>query len=136
MKTIHKHTERQGLLELIDKRASTAIDAGLAFTVEYRDNGITEAQFKAMHVWIHHCVKYLNDLCLYRCSPVSGKKIPWTDLAFKEDVYKVVLKAMTNKTTTKKQNTIEPNDIVLCISGHMATGYERNVCLPAWPSNR
>ena len=136
MKTISNHEEINELLIFIEGKAVKAINAGLSFTVEHRDNGITESQFNAMHVWIRKCVQYLNEKKLYRCAPVSGRMIEWSEEAFKDDVYKVVLKAMSNKVSTKDQNTIDPTDVVLCISGHMSTGYEENVCLPEWPSNR
>lgn len=135
MKTIHTHEEIQGLLVHIDGQATKTIKKGLAFTVEYRDNGITEAQFSALHVWIRECVKYLNKKKMYRCGPVTGKKIPWTERAYKDDVYKVVLEAMTNKKSTLEQSTVDPNEIYLCICGHMQTAYEQDLCLPQWPSN-
>ena len=136
MKTIEKYTDIDAVLSLIDKHSTAAIKMGLKFTVEWRTDGITEPQFSALHVWIRLCVDYLNNKRLYRCSPVTGKKILWTERAFKEDVYKVVLKALSDKDSTKKQNTVEPNDIRLAISGHMAAGYKDDVCLPDWPSLR
>ena len=134
MKTIERHNQIHDLLCEIDAKATEALNKGLKFTVEYRDDGITKSQFDAMHVWIRWCVKYLNEIGAYRLSPVSGKLIPWTDIAFKEDIYKVVLNALSGKGSTKKQNTVEPNDIRLAISGHMATGYKMDICLPEWPS--
>ena len=135
MKTIHSEIEINDLLIKIEQEAIKAIRKNLAFTVEYRDNGITEKQFKAMHVWCRLCAEYLNDKKLYRLSPVSGKQIPWTLIAFKEDVYKVVLAAL-GKDSTKKQDTIEPNTIRLAISAHMATGFKADVMLPEWPQNK
>ena len=136
MKTIEKAHQIDEVLRWIDEKATKAINKGLKFTVEGRDDGITEAQFSSLHVWIRMCVNYLNDIDALRLSPVSGKLIPWTELAFKEDVYKVVLKLWKNKKSTKDQNTSEPNDIRLAISGHLATGYKKNIMLPEWPSNR
>ena len=136
MKTIRDFKEINPLLIEIDKAATKAFNNGLSFTVEYRDNGITDKQFSALHVWIRHCVQHLNNLGLFRLSPVSGKKIPWTESAFKDDVYKVVLKALCDKSSTKDQNTIEPDAIRLAISGHMATAWDTTVTLPEWPQKR
>lgn len=136
MLTIDNHKNIDELLKKIDYEATRALNSGKKFTIEWRDNGITKNQFDALHVWIRHCVNYLNDIGAYRMSPVSGKKIPWTERAFKDDVYKVVLKGWANKTSTKVQNTTEPDEIRLAISGHMATAYEQNILLPEWPSYR
>ena len=136
MRTIEDHKQIDQLLRMVDEHATKAINEGKKFTVEWRDNGITEKQFKGLHVWFRHCCTYLNDRGLYRLSPVSGKKIPSTEKAFKNDVYKVILAALTKKQSTKYQSTIEPNDIVMAISGHMATAWSTSVQLPPWPSNR
>ena len=136
MKTVEHHSQIRELLNDIDTKATKAINAGLKFTVEYRDNGITEKQFDSLHVWIRWCVKYLNERALYRCAPITARPIPWTELIFKEDVYKVVLKRWKNKHSTKRQNTIDPEEIRLAISGHMATAYNDNIQLPEWPSAR
>ena len=121
---------------MIDAEATKAINSGKNFTAKWTDNNITSNQFNAMHVWIRQCVNYLNEIGMYRLSPVSGKKIPWTEIAFKEDVYKVILKALADKDSTKEQTTKNPNDIRLAISGHMATAYKENILLPEWPSFR
>jgi hypothetical protein len=135
MRTIHNPEQINGILVDVEKAALAAFKNELAFTVEWRDNGITEKQFSAMHVWIKLCVDYLNSIGAYRKSPVSGKLIPWTPQAFKDDVYKVILAALGKK-STKDQNTIEPNVIRLAISGHMATAWEKDIMLPEWPSAR
>ena len=136
MITINHHSEIDALLKTIDAEATKAINSGKNFTAKWTDNNITNNQFNAMHVWIRQCANYLNEIGMYRLSPVSGKKIPWTEIAFKEDVYKVVLKALADKDSTKEQTTKNPNDIRLAISGHMATAYKENILLPEWPSLR
>lgn len=136
MRTIERHIEINRLLNDIDLAATDAINRGLKFTVEWRDDGVTEKQFKASHVWFKWCADYLNSIGVYRCAPTGRKMIPWTQSAFKEDVYKPVLKIWKGKDSTKKQNTVDPNEIVLAISGHLATAYKKNIKLPEWPSNR
>ncbi len=108
MITINHHSEIDALLKTIDAEATKAINSGKNFTAKWTDNNITSNQFNAMHVWIRQCVNYLNEMGMYRLSPVSGKKIPWTEIAFKEDVYKVVLKALADKDSTKEQACVCP----------------------------
>lgn len=136
MKTIERHDQIDELLIKIDHEAGKAINAGLKFTIEWRDDGITEKQFKSMHVWFQWCADYLNENKWYACAAVTGKRIPWTKDKFKDDVYKVLLKHWKEKKSTKDQNTKDPEEIRLALSGHLATAYEENIILPEWPSYR
>ncbi len=136
MRTIERHEQINKLLDHVDAEATKAINSGLKFTIECRDNGITEKQFNAGQVWFRDCAKYLNDINALRLSPVTGIRIPWTERAFKEDIYKVLLSMWKNKQSTKDQNTKDPDEIRLAISGHLATAYKINIQLPEWPSNR
>ena len=135
MKTIEKTHQIDNLLKFIDESATKAISEGLTFTVECRTDGITEKQFNAMHAWIRMCVKYLNEGRNYRRSPLKGVMVPWTEKAFKEDVYKLLLKAWKNKPSTKNQNTKDPEDIRLALTAHLSTEYG-DIILPPWPSLR
>jgi len=134
MKTIERHNQIHDLLCHIDLKATQAINKGLKFTVEYRDDGITEKQFNAMHVWFEWCAKYLIDNGHYAYGGVTGKRRPWTKGKFKEDVYKVILKMWKDKASTKDQNTSDPEQIRLALSGHLATAYKAHIMLPEWPS--
>ena len=136
MKTVESYSEMPKLLNWVDKEAREGIAKGLKVTIDVGTNKVTKSQFDAMHVWIRMCVKYLNDINMHRLSPITGKLIPWTESAFREDVYKVILKIWKGKTSTKDQSTADPNDIVLVISAHLATGYKTNITLPEWPSGR
>lgn len=136
MKTIERHNQIDKLLKKIDLEATKALNAGLKFTVEWRDDGITEKQFGAMFLWFDWCVKYLNENGFYACSAVTGKRIPWTKDKFHKDVYKVLLKHWKEKSSTKDQNTKDPEEIRLALSGHLATAYQENIILPEWPSLR
>ena len=120
----------------IERKATQDVKAGKKVYLEYSTDDITPKQFRALHVWCKLCAEHLNTAGFHRLSPVSGKRIPWTLTAFKEDVYKPVLKALTDKDSTKKQSTVDPNEIREAITAHMATGYKETVILPEWPSNR
>lgn len=135
MKTIERHQQIHDLLCFIDARATAALNKGLKYTVEDKTNGITESQFKAMHVWCGMCADYLNTIKVYRCSPVTGRPMPWTKDSFKE-IYKILLATWKGKASTKDQDTIEPSEIVLALSGHLATAHKRNITLPEWPQLR
>jgi len=135
MKTIERADQIPELIGKITARAYAAVDNKLKFTVEWRDNGITESQFKALHVWCGMCADYLNTIKVYRCSPVTGRPMPWTKDSFKE-IYKILLATWKGKASTKDQDTIEPSEIVLALSGHLATAHKRNITLPEWPQLR
>lgn len=137
MITIEGYKQIDKALIKLDQEATKALKKGLKFTIEYRDDGITQKQFRALHVWFKLCCEYLNESNHYRLSPVSGKKIPWTLTAFKEDVYKPVLNAVSEKKSTKEQNTVEPHEIREIITAHLATAWQdKTITLPEWPSNR
>ena len=137
MKTIYKPEEINNLLIDIERDALRAFEKNLAFTVEWRDNGITEKQFNSMHVWFEWCAKYLNDNKWYACAAVTGRRIPWTKERFKQDVYNVILKHWKEKRSTKDQNTSDPEHIRLALSGHLASAYDdKTITLPEWPSLR
>jgi hypothetical protein len=136
MKTIERHDQINAILEDVDRAATKAINSGLKFTVEWRDDGITEKQFNSMFRWFELCAKYLNENGFYACAAVTGKRIPWTKDKFHKDVYKVILKHWKEKASTKDQNTKDPDEIRLALSGHLATAYEDNIILPEWPCYR
>ena len=136
MKTVERHDQINELLKDIDARATKAINAGLKFTVEYRDNGITEKQYGSLHVWFRWCSEYLNSIGAYQCTRVSGRRVPWTEKDFKDGPYKTLLKRWKGKMSTKDQNSKDPEEIRLALSGHLATEYSLNIQLPEWPSLR
>ena len=135
MRTIERHNQIDQLLKFVDQKATETINKGLKFTIEFSDNGITESQFNAQHVWFRWCAEYLNKKGFYRYHSVSGRKIPWTETDFKNDVYKRVLKVWKKKASTKDQDTKDPEDVRLAITGHLAAEYG-DIILPEWPSNR
>ena len=136
MKTINSTREIDRLLKDIDLAATQSINKGLRFTVEWRDDGITEKQFNSMHKWCRMCEQYLNQNKFYRVSLDGSRRIPWQEGDFKQLIYKPLLKAWKSKASTKDQNTSEPEEIRLALSGHLATAYKENILLPEWPSHR
>jgi len=95
---------------------------------------ISTLQVKALHVWCRQCEDVLNDAKYYRFMVMSGKTIPWREGDFKYYIYKPFLKTYTGKNSTMDQDTTEPSEISLALSGHFATEYQLQ--LPSWPSIR
>ena len=100
-------------------------------------NKYTKSQRGALHVWCEQCAKVLNDNGI-DCTvmhPFTGKpmSMPWTMYSFKENVYKFILEAMTGKSSTENQSTVEPSDVAMVISKRYA---ENGLICPPWPSNR
>ena len=65
---------------------------------------------------------------------MSGKTVKWREGDFKYYIYKPFLKVYTGKISTMDQDTKEPSDVCLALSGHFASEY--GLQLPSWPSLR
>lgn len=101
------------------------------------DNPYSKKQRGALHLWCTMCAKALNDagikcetISVFGNEPLEG---PWTAGKFKELVYKRVLEALTGKTSTEDQSTVEPSTVAMYISRQYA---QNGLICPAWPSNR
>jgi len=55
-------------------------------------------------------------------------------LRFKNSIYKEYLSVVLGKTSTEQQDSVDPSEVYLAISSHIATEY--GVQLPEWPNNR
>lgn len=100
-------------------------------------NKYTKKQRGALHVWCDMCAEVLNQNNIERevKHPFRDEtySMKWTGAAFKEDIYKFVLEAMTGKTSTEDQSTVEPSDVAMVISKRYA---ENGLICPPWPSLR
>ena len=95
----------------------------------------TDPQRKALHVWCQKCANTLNENQMWYHSPLNPNKVlPWTKMRFKNAIYKEYLSTVLNKTSTEQQDSVDPSEVYLGISGHIAAEY--GVQLPEWPSNR
>lgn len=98
-------------------------------------NKYTKKQRGALHVWCDMCAEVLNKNDIERevKHPFKNEtySMRWTGASFKEDIYKFVLEAMTGKTSTEDQSTVEPSDVAMVISKRYA---ENGLICPAWPS--
>lgn len=109
--------------------------SGKKCMVEIVEGGeITPKQFDAEHVWFRQCAEKLRDAGVDMKMILEGAKaaIPVTETSFKEVCYKPVLKVMSGKDSTTKQNTKEPAEVREVLHRHFAE--EHNVQLPEWPT--
>ena len=97
----------------------------------------TNAQRRALHLWCNQCALVLNENnipCII-IHPFTKQEIEmeWTGNLFKENIYKFVLLAMTGKSSTEDQDTVEPDKVALVISKRYA---DNGLICPPWPSLR
>jgi len=108
-----------------------------SFTFEADKKGYSSKQRGALHVWCSMLADTLNESGRYRVilSPINRREIesPWCMDTVKQDVYKPVLKALTGKTSTEHQTSVNPSDVAQVISKHF--GDDGLIC-PPWPSLR
>tara|TARA_R110000803_G_scaffold46533_1_gene97621 strand:+ start:1435 stop:1845 length:411 start_codon:yes stop_codon:yes gene_type:complete len=95
----------------------------------------TELQNKAVWVWCTQVAEILHKNGLrFEVKVLKPIFIPYDKDLVHTWIYKPVLKAWTDKNSTKDMNTIEPSEVTTIISAHFAT--ERAITLPAFPNWR
>ena len=128
---IRGEVERQQLHDLADY-----IPVGSKVVID-KSGKISKRQRGALHVWCKELAEVLNDCGRYRIiiSPIDrrGREVPWAMITVKEDIYKIVLSALTKKSSTEDQSTVEPSAVAMVISKHFA---ETGLICPPWPSLR
>ena len=134
---IHTYTDIDSALKEVDQFATTALNKNKAAYIKVSTNkDMTDAQRGALHVFCDLYAKALNDAGFQRKRvKLNGDIVEedWNKITFKEDIYKVMLKALTMKESTEKQSTIEPSDVANHINRHFAQ--TRGITVP-WPSRR
>lgn len=122
--------ERQQVMRIIDSTTAYRVKIEPVSTM-------TGKQRSALHVWCRQCTALLNEHGIPRKRHhLFGEgyvEEDWTEEAFKEDVYKYILKIRTGKLSTERQSTIHPSEIAMIISKAYA---ENGLICPPWPSNR
>ena len=100
-----------------------------------KENPRSLTQNKCIHLWCGRTAEALNDAGLEQRkffeSARSGFDVPWTTPTVKENLYKPVLKAISNKASTTEMNTVEPSKVVEILNRKFC---ESGVPLPAFPS--
>ena len=118
-----------------DEYVTGCLLAGKPVTVKFEDpqSHVTQKQFSAMHVWCDQVAEQLNNAGLDMRVVIKNEiSLDWDKDSVKRLLYKPVLEAMTGKTSTTQQDTIEPSKVAETIARHIA---EKHSCvLPFWPS--
>ena len=125
-------TSDRGWEALAAVRAN-ALLAGKSFVVTVGgESPITERQFGALHVWCQQVADVLNAAGFDQRIVLKPEvAIDWTKESVKQSLYKPLLKAMSGKSSTTEQNTVEPSAVAETIARHL--GQKFGVVLPEWP---
>lgn len=140
MRVISKLGQIQTTLCEIDYDATIALKEGkqlyCTWGTEKPKNKYSNKQRGALHVWCKLMAEALNDAGMYRKKYLFGRQEPvdvdWSDIFVKEDIYKPMLEALTGKSSTEDQTTVDPDQVVMHINRYFSEAH--GVTCPAWPS--
>lgn len=93
----------------------------------------TNLQNKSLHLWFTHLSNALNDAGLSTVKVLELKKadIPWTPVTVKELLFKQLMEAMYQKTSTTQLTTKELTKVSEVLTRHLAEKLGLQV---DWPS--
>jgi len=98
----------------------------------------SKKQRGALHVWLQMIAELFNESGIEYASRVrfNGEvmKISWTMHHVKDDVYKPLLEAITKKTSTEDQDSVDPSIIAMELTRIFGEKY--GIPLPAWPNRQ
>ena len=93
---------------------------------------ITSKQFNALHVFCERVADQLNEAGLdQRIVLKPSVAIDWSKDSVKQYLFKPLLEAMTGKTSTTDQDTVEPSKVADTMARHL--GEKFGITLPEWP---
>ena len=129
--TITNERARQHIYSEIGKAAlGTKVDL-------YKDRKYSAKQRGSLHIWCEMIADVLNSAGKYHVtlSPIDRSEIeyPWNLFRIKEHIYKPTLEAMTGKTSTEDQKSVNPSEVALVINKHFG---DIGLVCPDWPSRR
>ena len=108
---------------------------GYRITIETVD----PPQFKALHVWCGLQAAAMNDCGFEQMHWLEltkkGLEFPWSKDSVKENMFKPILKALTDKDSTTAMRTVDP-DLILRPLHKKLSMLENPVPCVDWPSNR
>ena len=98
----------------------------------------TDKQRGSLHVGCAQLAKILNDQGIERLVVIEalekhGIELEWDMYGIKQ-IYKVILKALSDKDSTEDQDTVEPSKVWNAMGKFFAI--RLGVIIPPWPSNR
>ena len=127
-------TTDQGFKELtlLRHQAKLAAKPLFVFIGPAPEKTITSKQFNALHVWCEMVAESLNAAGLdQRIVLKPSVAIDWSKDSVKQKLYKPLLEAMTGKTSTTDQDTVEPSKVADTMARHL--GEKFGITLPEWP---
>jgi len=100
------------------------------------DQQRTDTQNRSLHLWFRQVAKALNDAGIDQRATIEalqtrGLDVPWTDTAFKENVWKPIYKAMSGHESTTEAGRTDYNAEYTGLCKWF--GQEFGVTLPPWP---
>lgn len=140
---ISEYSQINGALNTVDIEATESLNKGkplyVTWSTEAPTKDMTTKQRGALHVWCNQFAGALNDAGFHRKRiqflSLDNEFVEenWTKETFKEDVYKVMLEALTGKGSTEEQTTVDPSTVADHINRHI--GQTKGVTV-GWPSLR
>ena len=127
-------TTDQGFKELtlLRHQAKLAAKPLFVFIGPAPEKTITSKQFNALHVWCEMVAESLNAAGLdQRIVLKPSVAIDWSKDSVKQYLFKPLLEAMTGKTSTTDQDTVEPSKVADTMARHL--GEKFGITLPEWP---
>jgi hypothetical protein len=96
----------------------------------------TNSQNKALHLWCEMVAQVLNDAGMEMIVQIPDKsrkawEVPWTKTSVKEQIWRPVQIAMTDKESTAEAERAEYNMIYETICRRFSQSF--GLTLPAWP---
>ena len=126
--TVSDQHTRDALIQHIDMLRLS----GKRITIEFVPDHITQKQINSLNLWCGQVAEYLNSCGLdQRAVLKEDVSIDWTKESAKTYLYKPILEAMTGKTSTMQQDTVEPSKVADTIARHF--GEKFGITLPPWP---
>ena len=112
---------------------------GYRITIESIESKVTPSQFKALHVWCGLQAAAMNDCGFEQMHWLEltkkGLEFPWSKDSVKENMFKPILKALTDKDSTTAMKTVDP-DLILRPLHKKLSMLDTPVPCVDWPSNR
>lgn len=104
----------------------------LVIEIKRVDNPMTDKQRRSFHKYLAMLAVALNDSGWDMRKVLAAKSVdvPWTTVSAKEVLWKPVLKAMTGKTSTTKQDTKDVSKVYEILNRHTSENLGVSVPFP------
>lgn len=124
-------TTDAGWRDLCKRRHDAKLAKHSLFVQVSPERSASQKQLNALEVWCRQLAEVLSSAGL-DMRQVIQLEIPPSQHNIKENVYKPVLEAMTGKTSTRDQSTIDPDAVARVIGKNLSERF--GITPPPWPS--